>query len=325
MKAIVSTGYGSADVLQLQEVAKPIPKDNEVLIKVYAASVTRGGSIMRTGKPYFARLFLGLLKPKNPIPGTGFAGVVEAAGKDATVFKEGDRVFGESIVIYGTQVEYLCLPEDGVITTMPHNMTFEEAAPVCDGPLTSINFLKDLAEIKPGQKVLINGASGSLGTSAVQLAKYYGAEVTGICSTTNIEMVKSLGADQVIDYTKQNFSNNEQTYDIIYDTIGQFSFSACKSSLTEKGIYVSPVLGMPLLFQMLWTLISGSKKAKFSATGIRPVAELKLLFEEIKEIIEAGKLKSIMDRSYPLEQAGHAHRYIDKGHKRGNVVLVMEH
>lgn len=325
MKAIVSTGYGSADVLQLKEVAKPIPKDNEVLIKVYAASVTRAGSMMRTGKPYFGRLFLGLLKPKNPIPGTGFAGIVEAAGKDVMTFKEGDRVFGESIVTYGTQAEYLCLPEVGVITTMPENMTFEEAAPVCDGPLTSINFLKDLAEIKPGQKVLINGASGSLGTSAVQLAKYYGAEVTGICSTTNIELVKSLGADQVIDYTKQNFSKNEQTYDIIYDTIGQLSFSACKSSLTEKGIYVSPVLGMPLLFQMLWTSIFGNKKAKFSATGIRPVGELKVLFEEVKEIIEAGKLKSIMDRSYPLEQAGNAHRYIDKGHKRGNVVLAMEH
>ena len=152
MKAIVSTGYGSADVLQLKEVAKPIPKDKEVLIKVYAASVTRAGSMMRTGKPYFGRLFLGLLKPKNPIPGTGFAGIVEAAGKDVTTFKEGDRVFGESIVTYGTQAEYLCLPEDGVITTMPDNMNFEEAAPVCDGPLTSINFLKDLAEIKQAKK-----------------------------------------------------------------------------------------------------------------------------------------------------------------------------
>ncbi|WP_339924438.1 NAD(P)-dependent alcohol dehydrogenase [uncultured Cyclobacterium sp.] len=325
MKAVISTGYGSAEVLQVQEVVKPIPKENEILIKVYAASVTRAGSMMRTGKPYIGRLFLGLFKPKNPIPGTGFAGVVEAAGDAVRTFKVGDRVFGESLVIYGTQAEYLCLPEDGLITTIPHNMTFEEAAPVCDGPLTSINFLKELAEIKPGQKVLINGASGSLGTAAVQLAKYYGAEVTGICSSTNIEMVKSLGADHVIDYTKQNFPNIEQTYDIIYDTIGQLSFSTCKGSLTERGVYVSPVLGMPLLFQMLRTSIFGSKKAKFSATGIRPVPELKMLFEEVKEIIEAGKLKSIMDRSYPLEQVGNAHRYIDKGHKRGNVVLTMEH
>lgn len=325
MKAIISTGYGSAEVLQVQEVPKPIPKENEVLIKVYAASVTRAGSMMRTGKPYIGRLFLGLLKPKNPIPGTGFAGVVEAIGNGVRTFKVDDRVFGESLENYGTQAEYLCLPEGGIITTLPNNMTFEEAAPVCDGALTSINFLKELAEIKPGKKVLINGASGSLGTSAVQLAKYYGAEVTGICSTQNIELVKSLGADHVIDYTKQNFSKNDQTYDIIYDTIGQLSFSACKSSLTEKGMYVSPVLGMPLLFQMLRTSIFGSKKAKFSATGLKPVAELKLLFNEVKEIIETGKLKSIIDKCYPLEQVGNAHRYIDKGHKRGNVVLVMGH
>ncbi|AKP53180.1 NAD(P)-dependent alcohol dehydrogenase [Cyclobacterium amurskyense] len=325
MKAIISTGYGSAEVLQVQEVPKPIPKENEVLIKVYAASVTRAGSMMRTGKPYIGRLFLGLLKPKNPIPGTGFAGVVEAIGNGVRTFKVDDRVFGESLENYGTQAEYLCLPEGGIITTLPNNMTFEEAAPVCDGALTSINFLKELAEIKPGKKVLINGASGSLGTSAVQLAKYYGAEVTGICSTQNIEMVKSLGADHVIDYTKQNFSKNGQKYDIIYDTIGKLSFSACKSSLTEKGMYVSPVLEMPLLFQMLRTSIFGSKKAKFSATGLKPVAELKLLFNEVKEIIETGKLKSIIDKSYPLEQVGNAHRYIDKGHKRGNVVLVMEH
>ncbi|MBI0397347.1 NAD(P)-dependent alcohol dehydrogenase [Cyclobacterium marinum] len=325
MKAIISTGYGSAEVLQVQEVRMPLPKENEVLIKIYAASVTRAGSMMRTGKPYIGRLFLGLLKPKNPIPGTGFAGVVESVGNGVRSFKVGDRVFGESLENYGTQAEYLCLPEDGIITTLPNNMTFEEAAPVCDGALTSINFLKELAEIKPGQKVLINGASGSLGTSAVQLAKYYGAEVTGICSTQNMELVKSLGVDHVIDYTKQNFSKNDQTYDIIYDTIGKLSFSACKSSLTEKGMYISPVLGMPLLFQMLWTSIFGSKKAKFAATGLKPVAELKSLFKEVKEIIETGKLKSIIDKSYPLEQVGNAHRYIDKGHKRGNVVLVMEH
>ena len=325
MKAIVSTGYGSPDVLQLQEVTKPNPKDNEVLIKVHAAAVTRAGTMMRTGKPYIGRLFLGLSKPKNPIPGTGFAGVVEATGKDVKLFKEGDKVFGESIATYGTQAEYLCLPEDGVITTMPDNMTFEEAAPVCDGPLTSINFLKDLAKIKSSQKVLINGASGSLGTSAVQLAKYYGAEVTGICSTANIELVKSLGADHVIDYTKRDFSKNDQTYDIIYDTIGLLSFSECKSLLTENGVYVSPVLGMRLFFQMIYTLMFGKKKAKFAATGLRPVPELKVLLAEVKEIIKAGKLKSIIDKSYPLEQTANAHRYIDKGHKKGNVVVTIEH
>ncbi|MEZ5009657.1 MAG: NAD(P)-dependent alcohol dehydrogenase [Chitinophagales bacterium] len=323
MKAIVSTGYGSPDVLQLQEVANPMPKDNEVLIKVHAAAVTRAGTMMRTGKPYFGRLFLGLSKPKNRIPGTGFAGTITFIGKDVKQFKVGDKVFGESIITYGTQAEYLCLPEDSVITTLPDSYTFEEAAPVCDGPLTSINFLKELAKIKPGQKVLINGASGSLGTSGVQLAKHYGAEVTGICSTSNIELVKSLGADHVMDYTKQDFSKTNNTYDIIYDTIGQLSFSKCKNSLTENGVYVSPVLGMPLLFQMVWTSLFTKKKAKFAATGLKPIPELKLLLEEIKEIIEAGQLKTIIDRQYPLEQIANAHRYIDGGHKKGNVILSI--
>ncbi|MEZ5023651.1 MAG: NAD(P)-dependent alcohol dehydrogenase [Chitinophagales bacterium] len=323
MKAIVSTGYGSPDVLQLQEVANPMPKDNEVLIKVHAAAVTRAGTMMRTGKPYIGRFFTGLSKPKNRIPGTGFAGTITFIGKDVKQFKVGDKVFGESIITYGTQAEYLCLPEDSVMTTLPDSYTFEEAAPVCDGPLTSINFLKELAKIKPGQKVLINGASGSLGTSGVQLAKHYGAEVTGICSTSNIELVKSLGADHVMDYTKQDFSKTNNTYDIIYDTIGQLSFSKCKNSLTENGVYVSPVLGMPLLFQMAWTNFFTKKKAKFAATGLKPIPELKLLLEEIKEIIEAGQLKTIIDRQYPLEQIANAHRYIDGGHKKGNVILSI--
>ena len=323
MKAIVSTGYGSPDVLQFQEVANPTPKDNEVLIKVHAASITRAGTMMRTGKPYIGRFFTGLSKPKNSIPGTGFAGTIKFIGKDVNQYKVGDKVFGESIKTFGAQAEYLCLPEDSVMTKLPNNYTFEEAAPICDGALTSFNFLKNIAQIKPGQKVLINGASGSLGTSAIQLAKYYGAEVTGICSTSNIELVKSLGADYIIDYTKQNFTTKDITYDIIYDTIGLLSFSECKKSLTKNGVYVSPVLKMPLLFQMLWTSKLSRKKAKFAATGLSPIPELKIMLEDLKKIMKSGDLKSIIDKRYSFEQIADAHRYIDEGHKKGNVVLSI--
>lgn len=325
MKAIVSTGYGSPDVLQLQNVEKPIPKAHEVLVRIHAASVTQADTMMRTGTPYFGRLMTGLTKPKHPIPGTGFAGEIEAIGHDVTLSKEGDSVFGETTLGFSTNAEYVCVPEDGIIMTMPANMTYEEAAPVCDGPLTSMNFLKVLADIQSGQKVLINGASGSLGTAAVQLAKHFGAEVTGVCSTTNVALVKSLGADQVIDYTQEDFTKNSPKYDLIYDTVGKLSFSQCKGSLTENGSYISPVLSLPLLLQMLWTSRVGKKKAKFSATGLRSVSELRKLLQEVKEVIESGKLKTIIDRQYPLESAAEAHRYVDTGHKKGNVVLSIIH
>ncbi|MFT5166431.1 MAG: NADPH:quinone reductase-like Zn-dependent oxidoreductase, partial [Saprospiraceae bacterium] len=323
-EAIVYTKYGSSDVLQLQEVDKPSPKDNEVLIKIYAASVTAADSFMREGKPYIGRLFTGLLKPKNSIPGTGFAGEIESVGKAVKLFKKGDSVFGESISIFSTQAEYICLPEDGLLLTKPGNMTYEQAAGVCDGPLTSLNFLVELGNIQHGQSVLINGASGSLGTAAVQLAKYFGAEVTGVCSTTNLEMVKSIGADKVIDYTKEDFTKSDQTYDIIYDTVGKSSFSLCKKSLKQNGVYVSPVLNGSLLLQMIWTSMIGKKKAKFSATGALPVSKLRILLQKIKDLIEAGQLKSVIDRTYPLAQTAEAHRYVDTGHKKGNVVITFE-
>ncbi len=326
MKAIVSTGYGSPSVLQLQEVTKPAPKEHEVLIRIYAASVTAADGMMRRGKPYFGRLFTGLTKPKHAVPGTGFAGVIEAVGKDVTLFKEGDTVFGETALGFGTHAENVCVPENGLIATKPDKITHQEAATICDGALTSMNFLKELAKIQPGQKVLINGASGSLGTAAVQLARYFGAEVTGVCSTPNVALVKSLGANTVIDYTKEDFTKSGQTYDVIYDTVGKSSFSRCKGSLTEKGVYVSPVLGLRLLFQMMWTsLTSRGKKAKFSATGLRPVSELGALLHELIEIIEAGKLKLVIDRQYPLAQIAEAHAYVDRGHKRGNVVVTPVH
>ena len=207
----------------------------------------------------------------------------------------------------------------------PANMTYGEAAAVCDGALTALNFLRDKANIQSGQKVLINGASGAVGTAAAQLAKYFGAEVTGVCSTTNLELVKSLGADKVIDYTKEDFTKTGQTYDVIFDTVGKSSFSRCKGSLTQKGVYLSTVATLAIILQMLWTSKIGSKKAMFSATGLRPVPERLIFLKELNELIEAGKIKSVMDRRYPLEQTAEAHRYVEKGHKKGNVVITVEH
>jgi NADPH:quinone reductase-like Zn-dependent oxidoreductase len=322
MKAIVCTKYGNPDVLEVQEIKKPTPKNNEVLVKIYASSITAADTMMRKGTPKYGRLVLGLNKPKNPVIGTGFSGILEAIGKEVSSFKVGDQVFGEVIFSLGTNAEYTCVPEDGVIAIKPKNISFEEAAPICDGALTSINFLKNIGNIKTGQKVLINGASGSLGTAAVQLAKHFGAVVTGVCSSKNVALVKSLGADFVIDYLAEDFTLNGRKYDVIYDTVGTLSFDECKESLTQSGAYISPVLSVGLLGQMIWTSLFKGKKAKFSATGFLPVLELKNLLSEIRELLVTNKLKSIIDKSYNLEEIIDAHRYVDSGRKRGNVVLI---
>ena len=257
--------------------------------------------------------------------GSNLAGEIEAVGKDVKRFKEGDQVFAASDAAFGAHAEYICLPEEGALALKPADMTYAEAAGVCGGGLTSLPFLRDTGKIQRGQKVLINGASGSVGTSAVQLAKYYGAEVTGVCSTTNLELVKSLGADKVIDYTKEDFARSGETYDIIFDALGACSFFRCKSSLKQRGCYLSTVLTLAILFQMLWTSKIGSKRAMIAFTGLRPAGEKTkdLLF--LKGLANAGKLKAVIDRFYPLEQAAEAHRYVDKGHKKGNVVLTLEH
>lgn len=323
MKAIITTKYGSSEVLQLKDIEKPVPKNNELLIKVKAASITTADTMMRRGTPIYGRLFLGLTKPKHPITGTGFSGVIESIGKDVKEFKVGDEVFGESTFGAGTNAEYLCVSEDGILAVKPDHLTHEQVASVCDGPLTSWNFLKEIAHLEKGQKVLINGASGSLGTAAVQLAKYLGAEVTGICSTSNLEMVRSLGAAHVIDYTKTDFTKTGQTYDIIFDTVGKSSFSKCEKVLVKNGTYLSPVLGIPLLFQVLWTSMFSSRKAKFSATGFLPVPKLREMLLELKELLETGKLKSVVYKSYSLDQVAEAHTYVDTGHKKGNIVMTI--
>ena len=321
MKAIITTGYGSPEVFKLDNVARPQTKQDEILIKIYASSVTRADTMMRTGKPYIGRLMIGLTKPKNPIWGTGFSGIVEAVGTEVTKFKVGDKVFGENIDTMGAYAEYIAVPEDGIVAHLPDNLSHQEAAGMCDGGITSFNFLVNLGNIKAGQRVLINGASGALGTAAVQIAKYYGAEVTGVCSTKNVNMVKELGADYVIDYTKDRFTSDTNTYNLIYDTVGLSSFSECRKALTENGVYVSPVLGLPLLSDMIITSIFGKQKAKFSATGALPAKETKRLLQLLLEIIETGNLKGVLDRSYPLEQLAEAHVYVEQGHKKGNVVL----
>jgi len=323
MKAMVAIGYGSPDVLQLQEVNRPVPKSKEVLVRVATSAATTADTMMRTGKPYIARLFVGLTKPKKVIPGTGFAGVVEQVGDEVSGFKVGDRVFGETAFGFSANAEYLTISADGVILHMPENMEFSEAANYCDGHLTSFNFLSEIAHVKPGQKVLINGASGALGTSAIQIAKHLGAHVTAVCSGRNIGLVKSLGADEVIDYQQKDFTKGSEQYDFVYDTIGKSSFKKCKNILTENGTYLSPVLQFSLLLQMMISSVIGRKKAKFEATGANKEEKLRFMLSEVLDIFRAGHLKTYIDRQFPLEKLPEAHRYIDSGHKKGNVVIII--
>jgi len=326
MKAIVHTEYGPPDELQLKEVEKPVPKDNEVLVKIHATTVTSSDCNIRnlTFVPKLfwlpMRLQFGLLKPRNNVIGFDLAGDVEAAGKDVTRFKEGDQVFGTTEPAYGAHAEYVCLPQDGVLTTKPANVTHEEAATFPVIANTALHFIRDLGNVQAGQRVLINGASGGIGTFAVQLAKYYGAEVTGVCSTTNLELVRSLGADKVIDYTQQDFTTTGQTYDVIFDAVGKSSFSRCRDSLKEEGVYLVTIPKLAVLLQTVWTSKIGSKKVKMEGA---PAKLENLVF--LRELIEAGKLRTVIDRRYPLAQTAEAFRYVETGHKRGNVVVTVEH
>jgi NADPH:quinone reductase-like Zn-dependent oxidoreductase len=331
MKAVIYTRFGPPDVLQLQEVEKPNPKDNEVLIRVRAASVNFGDLMARNFKtitprefnmPFLfwllAKISMGLNKPKITTLGNELAGEIEAIGRDVKRFKKGDLVFGHPGQSFGAYAEYLCMPENGVLAIKPANMMYEEAAVVPYGAIMALNLLRKV-NIQPGQKVLINGASGGIGSAAVQIAKYFGAEVTGVCGTPRLGFVKSLGADKVIDYTREDFTQNGETYDLIFDILCKSSFSRCKGSLTPNGIYLLASFKMKQLAQMLWTSLTGSSKKVICAIAPGSVEDLVL----VKGLIEAGKIKAVIDRCYPLEQIADAHRYVETGHKKGNVVITV--
>ena len=318
MKAIVYERYGPPEVLHLKEVEKPTPKANEVLIRIYATSVTSGDVRMRKADPWFVRLMLGLTRPKITILGVVLAGEIEAIGKDVTLFKEGDPVYGMTIKHFGAYAEYKCLPEDGILALKPVSLTYKEAAAMPFGDTTALHFLRK-AKIKAGQKILIYGASGAVGTSAVQLSKYFGAEVTGVCSTANVAMVKSLGADKVIDYTKEDFSKNGEVFDIIFDTVGRSPFSTSVKSLKKNGYYLRVVhMALSPVIRGLWVSLTSGKKV---IGGVANVKAENLVF--LNNLIEAVQLKPVIDRTYPLEEIVEAHQYVEQGHKKGNVVITI--
>lgn len=330
MKAITYTEYGSPDVLQLREIAKPEPKENEILIRIRATRVNYGDMLARkfgsiTTKEFNmpgifllpTRLEFGIRKPKKYILGSEFSGEVEAIGKNVKRFKVGDAVFGYRGPSFGTYAEYLCMPESGLVTLKPTNMSFEEATLIPYGALTALSHLKKVS-IQQGQKVLVNGASGGIGSAGLQLAKYFGAEVTGVCSTAKLDFVKSLGADMVIDYTKEDFTQNGETYDLIYDILGRNSFEKCQSSLTSTGILLYASFKTKQLIQMWQTSKSTGKKVICTLSS-ETLDDLNF----VKELVEAGKLKTVIDKRFPLEETAEAHRYYESGKNIGNVVISV--
>jgi NADPH:quinone reductase-like Zn-dependent oxidoreductase len=317
MKAIVRHKYGSPEVLELAEIEKPTAKDNEVLIRVHATAVTPFDWHFLTGTPYIARMMAGLLKPKHKVLGINVAGRVEAAGADAKRFQPGDEVFGHS-ANHGGFAEYVCVPE-AELMLKPAGMSFEEAAAVPLGAVTALICLCDLGQIKSGQKVLINGASGGVGTLAVQIAKLHGAEVTGVCSTRNLELVRSLGADEVIDYTQEDFTQTGQRYDLIFDAVRKRSFSDCKCALGPQGIYVTTEFSPTLVLQGMWASMTGSQKL----VPMPPKPPNRNIQDLYEELVKAGKVTPVIDRRYPLSEVPEAFRHYAKGHPRGRVIITM--
>lgn len=317
MKAAVYASYGAPEVLQIKTLEKPVPKDNEILIKIHATPVTSADARLRRADPFAVRFFFGLFRPSKSVLGGVLSGAVEAVGKNVRKFRVGDQVFGSAYPHFGAHAEYICLPETGTLAVKPDNISHEEAAALPFGGLTAVHFLQKV-NIQAGQKVLVYGASGAIGTAAVQIAKYFGAEVTGVCSTANVEMVKSLGADHVIDYTKTDFAQNGGQYDVVFETVNKAPFSTCLAALRENGTLI---LGSAMLTAMLrgaWVSMTGSKKV-ISGVAVETLTALDLL----KKMAEEGKLKAVIDTKYDFAQIASAHAHVDTGRKKGNVVIVI--
>ena len=327
MKAILHTQYGPPDLLQLRELKKPAPKDNEVLIAIRATTVSNGDCNVRNftfvtkSMLPIAKLMFGITKPwKARVLGTELAGEVERAGKDVTRFKAGDRVVASTGMAGGGHAQYACVPETGAVVIKPDSLSWEEAVAIPFGANTALYFLRDLGTIRAGQALLIIGASGAIGSAGVQLAKHFGATVTGVCSGANVELVKSLGADTVIDYTREDFTNNGHTYDLIFDVVGGTTFDRCQDSLKPNGVFLQNNMELIDIVRVLWTSICGGKKIK-GGVAIGNLERMRL----IAELAAAGTLRPVIDRSYPLERIAEAFKYVEQGHKKGNVVITVAH
>lgn len=323
MKAVVFKTYGAEDVLRISEVLRPEPKPDEVLIRIHSTTVTPTDISFRAGNPCIVRLYLGLFRPKKTVLGAELSGVVEAIGRDVRRFQIGDQVFGAPADGTGAHAHYICLPAEGAVHKIPQNIVLAEAAAICNGGLTALPFLRDNGRIKPGDKVLIIGASGSIGAMAVQIAKLFGAEVTGVCSTRNLEMVRALGADRVIDYTTQDFTKAAARYDIIFDTVAKSSFAKACGALRPKGVYLVTAPSFATILHMLRSAVFGGKRAVMAATGLRSAPEQRADMEQLTQWIEAGHLHVPIDRSYALAQIAKAHSFVATERKRGNVLIAM--
>lgn len=317
MKAAVCFKYGVPEVLQIKEVTKPMPKANEILVRIKATAVNSGDVRLRKADPFAVRFIFGLLKPKVTILGSVFSGEIESVGEKVKKFKVGDKVLGHTDMKFGAYAEYICIGEDGSLTLKPSAISHNEAAVIPFGGVTALHFIKK-AMIKPGQKVLVVGASGAVGSAAIQLAKSYGADVTGVCSTANIDLVRSIGADQVIDYAKEDFSQNGETYDVIFDSVNAMSFSQAVKSLSKKGTMILSAAGLPEMIKGLWISKTTNRKVM---TGVVSHKAEDIFF--LKKLIDTGKYKPVLDRTYSLEQIAEAHAYVEKGHKKGNVAISI--
>jgi NADPH:quinone reductase-like Zn-dependent oxidoreductase len=323
MKAAEYTTYGPPEVLNIVERPKPEPAPNEFLVRIYATTVTATECTFRKGKPWFSRLFTGINKPKITVLGEEMAGEVVEVGEKVTSFKKGDLVFGTAGPKFGANAEFIAMPETSVLSTKPENCTFGEAAGSVDGFLTAMPFLRDVGKLKEGQEILILGASGSVGSAAVQIAKYFGAEVTGVCSSANVELVKNLGADHVIDYKREDYTRFKSRYDVIFDAVGKTTFGRIKKSLKPKGVFLEAGITLSVMPMALGTSLLGRKKAKVAATGLRAPEERLKDLQLLKQLLEHRKIKPVIDRKYPFEEIVEAHRYVDTGRKKGNVVIVL--